>query len=91
MDANVNQAVLELNGWLSELNDFKEFPVNFQAILQKFLPFDWCAMYSWEKDTNISINTNTRLPFNWEELYEVIAPYDTFAQRVFSRPQRPDG
>ena len=77
------KAIIELNSHFKDLNDFKEFPIILEAVLKKYIPIDWLAMYQISHNMIQTVTTNKSLPFNWDKLYPEIEPYDLFKEESF--------
>lgn len=79
------KAIIEISHELHNLNDFKELPQSLEKTLSKYLPIDWMGLYRISSDdTNVHITTNPHLPFDWNQRYQEIAPYDNFAASMFA-------
>lgn len=78
------QAVLELSSVLNDVTDIYDLPVVMEETISKYCHLDWVGIYHISSSAqNIQVTTNPHLPFNWNELYREIAPYDNFAKATF--------
>lgn len=60
-------------------------PVILQEAIDRFVPIDWIGLYtSSTQGDAYNATTNPHLPFNWDQLYQEISPYDNFRERVMS-------
>lgn len=77
-------AILDVSYALHDINDYYELPLVLESTLSKHLHIDWMGLYRVSSfEPHIHITTNPHLPFNWDDLYQEIAPYDNFAASTF--------
>ena len=72
------EAIIELHSIFNDLNNFKEIPVVLEKVLKNYIHIDWLAFYQNSQNDFGPVTTNKSLPFNWGELYQAIAKYDTY-------------
>lgn len=77
----------EIGHELPEIGDFSDMVTLFQNSLNQIIPIDWMAVAtSFAYGERINVTSNPHLPFNWDELYQQIAPIDNYAKYVVSLP-----
>lgn len=78
---NSAKAIIELTSSIADLNDYSEFPLVLESVLNRYFHIDWTSLfYSSGKSDHTNITTNPFLPFNWDELWYEIAEYDNLKQ-----------
>ena len=81
------EAIIELHSIFADLNNFKEIPVALESVIKKYIQLDWLAFYQdSHNDFPLVATTNKSLPFNWGELYQAIAKYDTYREATKQLP-----
>ena len=81
------KATLELSRSLDDISDYRELWQVYQQTISKIFPIDWLGIYSTPVKGEIyNVTSNPHLPFNWDELYQEIAPYDIYRERTLSLP-----
>jgi DNA-binding CsgD family transcriptional regulator len=83
----LEKAFLTLSRTLSEVDDFGTLPVILQETIDTFVHVDWIGLYTSSPLGPVyNVTTNPHLPFNWDQLYQEISPYDNFRDRTISLP-----
>ncbi len=78
----IARATVEISSVLDDTSDLCSLPSALEHTIKKYCHIDWMAVFNWSTlNQQTNITTNPHLPFNWDELYQEVAPYDVFRQR----------
>jgi DNA-binding CsgD family transcriptional regulator len=81
------KAVLDLSAALSDLTDYNDLPDCLQETMGRYIRFDWLGLFSAAAHGELfNVTSNPHLPFNWDELYQQVAPYDTYRECLLASP-----
>jgi hypothetical protein len=81
------KSTLELSHLLTDINDYRDLWQIFQTTFIKIIPIDWIGIYAAPcQGEDFNVTSNPHLSFNWDELYQQIAPYDTYRERIINLP-----
>jgi len=78
-EADAGRAIVELSRLSCDINDFTTYPELVESVLKKYIHIDWLLMCQvLESGGGATITTGDALPYNWNDLYQEIAPYDRY-------------
>lgn len=87
MTLNREEAILELSHSLADISDYKDLWQAYQFTITKFFHIDWLGIFTTPRNGEVfNITSNPHLPFNWDELYQKVAPYDVFCKTLVNMP-----
>lgn len=79
------KAILEVSEVVTVANDLQGLVELLHDILARYLNFDWLALFTILKyETRINVTTRLDIGFNWDELYQDIAPFDELGRAAVS-------
>jgi len=75
----ITQATADISAILQDTREFQALPEALEEAVNQHCPIDWIAIFDLSRrNQSMTITTNPHLPFNWDELYSEIEPYDSF-------------
>lgn len=81
------KAALDLSHSLINTSDYQELWQIYQTTINKFIPIDWLGLYTAPTGGEaFNVTSHPNLPFNWDELYQQIAPLDDYREHILTLP-----
>ncbi len=87
LKAKVSDTLRSLYQSMPDIHDYHEFPVILESAVKTLFHVDWMGIYTFTNSGNAyHIVTNPDLPFDWNEKYREIMPYDKVRVRSLESP-----